>query len=43
MREAHIDRNCGKSGEAPDTTIEGHTPCYTNYSCFGLLVALVWL
>jgi hypothetical protein len=26
-----------------DTIFKGHTPCYMNYSCFGLLVALQWL
>jgi hypothetical protein len=32
----------GKRGEGFDTTFWGHTSCYTNYSCIGLLVALVW-
>lgn len=33
----------GKSGKASDTIFKGDTPCSTNYSCTGWLVALVWL
>ena len=31
-----------KSGEASNTIFRGHTPCYTNYSCTGLLEASPW-
>lgn len=31
-----------KSGEASNTIFRGHTPCYTNYSCTGLLGASPW-
>jgi hypothetical protein len=31
-----------KSGEASNTIFRGHTPCYTNYSCTGLLGASQW-
>ena len=31
-----------KSGEASNTISRGHTPCYTNYSCTGLLGASQW-
>ena len=32
----------GKSGETSNTISRGHTPCYTNYSCTGLLGASQW-
>jgi hypothetical protein len=32
----------GKSVEVSNTIFRGHTPCYTNYSCTGLLGASQW-